>query len=154
MFGFIKKIFGGIVGLITGLFGSKKNSKKKGGFFMELEEGEKDKSKNSSQPALAAKTEAKAEEAKAALSQATKEVKAAPAKTAKQAKAALSNNAKAESPKPEPVAVAPAPSKPQPQAATTFAPNYLIAPSTGSSRRRPGPSLKEFQTMARQLKSS
>jgi hypothetical protein len=140
MLGSIKKLFGGIfgllggiVGLVTGLFGSKK----KGEFFMELDEAEKGQPENGSKPAAAAKAEAKP-----APSQSAKETK----------KAAPSPSAKAEAPKPAPVAVAP--SKPQPQAATTFAPNYLIAPSTGSSRRRPGPSLKEFQSMARQLKSS
>ncbi len=52
----------------------------------------------------------------------------------------------AAAPTPAPVAV------PKPQATGTFAPNYLIAPSTNNSRRRPGPSLSGFKDMARQVK--
>ncbi len=50
-------------------------------------------------------------------------------------------------PAPAPVAAAP-----KPQATGTFAPNYLIAPSSNNSRRRPGPSLAGFKDMARQVK--
>ncbi len=59
-------------------------------------------------------------------------------------------------PAPAPVTAAPTPAPvavaPKPQATSTFAPTYLIAPSTNNSRRRPGPSLSGFKEMARQVK--
>ncbi len=49
-------------------------------------------------------------------------------------------------------AAAPVAAAPKPAATGTFAPSYLIAPNSNSSRRRPGPSLAGFKTMASQVK--
>jgi hypothetical protein len=59
---------------------------------------------------------------------------------------------------PAPAAPAPAP---QPVAAAsngssptkTFAPDFLLTPSSSSDRRRPGPSLNRFIDMARKVNS-
>ncbi|HEY9618737.1 MAG TPA: hypothetical protein V6C78_00125 [Crinalium sp.] len=66
---------------------------------------------------------------------------------------------------PAPVAAAPTPAAPapapQPVAAAsngssptkTFAPDFLLTPSSSSDRRRPGPSLNRFIDMARKVNS-
>jgi outer membrane biosynthesis protein TonB len=52
-----------------------------------------------------------------------------------------------------PVAAAPAPvaPKPAPQPDVTFAPDYLLSLKT-FSKRRPGPSMAKFMTLAQQMK--
>ncbi|MEC4983993.1 MAG: hypothetical protein SAJ37_01005 [Oscillatoria sp. PMC 1068.18] len=153
MFGFIKKIFSGIINFITGIFGSKKE-----GFFLELNDSDK------GQSAPPKKVEApKSEPAKTeATKSEPKEAEAAKAEPKKPEPVAT----KAEPKKPEPAKAAkPEPKKPEPVAAkaskngqvetpkeTTFAPQYL-APTPSRYRRRPGPSLNTFKDMARQVKT-
>lgn len=174
MFGFIKKLFGGIFAFIGGLFGGKKSEdeastapkiKKSKGYFLELDEAGN----------AIAQAPAKLAQAPAKLVEAVKSELTPDDKKPEPVKAAL---AKAEPPKAE----APAPAKkPEPTKATseskngkvkieaqpnppapvnngkaqgdpTFAPNYLL-PTASNSRRRPGPSLDTFRDMARQVKT-
>ncbi|NEO27847.1 MAG: hypothetical protein F6K03_13395 [Kamptonema sp. SIO4C4] len=106
-------------------------------YYLELDE-----SKNKSP-----QTEDKQPQAKA---QPAPDAKSEPAKTE-----AKPEPAKTEA-KPEPVTApaAPAPAasqpKPEPQPDVTFAPDYLLYTKT-YAKRRPGPSLDSFRSMARQM---
>ncbi|TAE61664.1 MAG: hypothetical protein EAZ76_10985 [Nostocales cyanobacterium] len=125
MFGFIKKLIGGIFGFLGGLFG------KKNEFYLELKE-------EAGETAAAPAPAPKAEPATVTTAEPVKAEKAQPAKVEK-----------AKPAKPEPVKAAKA--EPAPAAETTFAPKYLL--STGSSsRRRPGANMNSFLDMARQVK--
>ncbi|MBW4577569.1 MAG: hypothetical protein KME08_20235 [Aphanothece sp. CMT-3BRIN-NPC111] len=182
MFGFIKNLFNGILGFITGLFGPKQSqdkqsslpkAKKGGGYFMQLDESEDSKptatsqaaksnsaaeAKKSEQPASQSAAEAKKSEQPAAEAkkpeQPTPEAKKPePAKAP--ARAATAEPAKKEAaaePK-KPEPVAANNGKVQPQKTSTFAPDYLIQTSSSTSRRRPGPSMDMFRDMARQVKT-
>ncbi len=161
MFGFIKKLFGGITAFLGGLFGGKKSqadasapqAKKSKGYFLELDETGSAKSATEAKKPEPAKAEAKApaaqaEPAKASVATATLEKpKAEPAKASENGKV---NQIKVEA-QPNPPAAANN-GRVEPQAGTTFAPTYLI-PTPTNSRRRPGPSMDTFRDMARQVKT-
>jgi hypothetical protein len=128
--GLIKLIFGIIGGLfqaIAGLVGLGKKSE----FYMELPKAEQ----------LTVSTEVKPTPTVVPQATATEQAPAiAPA-------AALSIAL----PNPTPAAAKPAPTAP---AVPSFAANYLTNPgATPASRRRPGPSLSPFLTMAKQVKA-
>lgn len=143
MFGFIKKLFSGILGFFTSLFGGilglltkpfrGKNPKGKE-YFLEL---------NESQDGQPAATD-----------------KAAPSKPVKEEKKpepAQAKSASPKAPKPEkktqPVAAGnPKSGQAEPQTEQTFAPKYLM-PSTNAYRRRPGPNMTMFRNMAREVKT-
>lgn len=171
MFGFIKKLFGGILAFL-GLNKSGKDQasapkiKKGGGYYMELDEAQVAAQKgNGSKATPAPKTEsapkaapvaAKAEAAKA------EPAKAEPAKVepAKVAVAPKPEPAKVEAAKAQP-APAPkaAPAKPAVSTASTngkstFAPDYLLSLASTNGRRRPGANMNSFLDMARQVKPS
>lgn len=169
MFGFIKKLFGGIFGFFGGLFGSKKSQdnqsgapkpRKASGYYLQLDEAEENQpvatpQKASSQPAAQEKKPEPASSAATATAAPAQPAKVEPAK----AEAKKPEPAKAEAKKPE-AASSPAPAAstngkvPQPQAEQTFAPKYLNpASATSNTRRRPGPSLNNFLDMARQVKT-
>ncbi len=123
--------------------------KKNDGFYLQLEDSDAtskpvEKAPAKPAPAAAPKAEPTATADTAAAPKAQTEDKAA--KTEKK------SVKKAEAPKaaeaPAPVA-APAPVVP---AATTFAPDYLIKPSSRSTRRMPGANMNGFLDMARQAK--
>lgn len=174
MFGFIKKLFGGIFAFLGGLLGGKKaqadtestpqiapKAKKSNGYYLELDETGTTKAEPAK--AVAAVVAAAAEPVKAAVTKveavaaepvkaAVAAVEAAPAKKLKAAKAKAPAN-ESENGKVQIEAQA------NPPAATngksdqsTFAPNYLM-PTASNSRRRPGPSLNMFRDMARQVKT-
>jgi outer membrane biosynthesis protein TonB len=122
MFGFIKKLLGGIFGFLGGLFGLNKKSD----YYLDL--GETD----SSSPAPAKAEPAKAEKAKA-----------------EPAKAEKAKPAPAPAPKPQP-AKAPAAPKSEPQPVGGFATEYLV-PTASTPRRRPGANMSSFLEMANQM---
>ncbi len=165
MFGFIKKLFGGIFSFLGGLVGGGKKAKaqdepspalkpKKGkGYFLELDEA------SGSQP----------------VTQAPKPepVKAQPDNNVSKPEPAKGAVVTLERPKaedPNPVTEVPSPNgkvkieaqpnppapavngKVDPQTEQTFAPKYLIS-TTSRGRRRPGPSMDMFRDMARQVKT-
>jgi hypothetical protein len=132
MFGFIKKLLGGIFGFLGGLFGLNKKSD----YYLDL--GETD----SSSPAPAKAEPAKAEKAKAEPAKAEK-AKAEPAKAEK------AKPAPAPAPKPQP-AKAPAAPKSEPQPVGGFATEYLV-PTASTPRRRPGANMSSFLEMANQM---
>lgn len=160
MFGFIKKLFGGILAFLGGLFGSKKSqadestapkTRKRSGYYLELDP-------NQATPSENGKTTAKAEPAKAEVAspKPSEPAKAAPAATASAAKAKPAPAPEKPAPAPEPVTAAVAatpapPAKPQPQAPKTFA-TELLSLSTTNGRRRPGANMNSFLDMARQVK--
>jgi len=190
MIGFIKNLISSVLSFLVGLFGGKKSqedkqnkslsaekpsanakTRKRNGYFMELDEAEEIKSGNGNQPAKAEEADAKAQPAKAESAKPNKaDAKSQPAKaeSAKPNKAdAKSQPAKesakevelvqtAQGVKAEPVKKekAAASANGQTSTETTFAPKYL-APSAASSngRRRPGPSMNNFLDMARQVKA-
>ncbi|WP_448561273.1 hypothetical protein [Trichothermofontia sp.] len=146
MFGFIKKLFSGIFGFLGSLFGGKKS--KDSGYFLEFEEAQ-------STGSASAKLEGAAPKAADAL--------AAPAAAAATPVVAAATGqpetptAPTPAPVVPPVAVMPKPTpvvaaKPAvPAGPATFAPQYL-APKPSNSRRRPGPSLSPYLTMAKQMR--
>jgi hypothetical protein len=190
MIGFIKNLISSVLSFLVGLFGGKKSqedkqnkslsaekpsanakTRKRNGYFMELDEAEEIKSGNGNQPAKAEEADAKAQPAKAESAKPNKaDAKAQPAKaeSAKPNKAdAKAQPAKESAKEVELVQTAQGvkaePAKKEKAAAsangqtsteTTFAPKYL-APSAASSngRRRPGPSMNNFLDMARQVKT-
>lgn len=153
MFGLIKNLFSGIAAFFSGLFSSKKSEdqssiapkpKKKGGFYLQLDESEDKPSAVASQPAkppsaveakpqpAASKSEGKTQEPiRVELIQTATSVKAVPA-----APPAESINGKGQTP-----------------TETTFAPKYLNPISTSNSRRRPGANMNHFLDLARQVKT-
>ena len=136
--GLIKSIFGAIFGLLGGIFktiGGLVGLGKKSEFFMELDEADSTPAVTPSAPAPVAKAEAAPPSAEPAAKATAQEKKAkAPAKPA---------------PAPAPVAAA-VPAEPVP---TAFASNYLTTVGISQPRRRrPGPSLSPFLTMAKQVK--
>ena len=167
MFGFIKKLFGGIFAFIGGIFGGKKSEgeastapkiKKSKGYFLELDEAGNAIAQAPAKLVEAVKSELtsddkKPEPVKAAVAKAEppKAEAPAPAKKSEPAKATSeSKNGK--------VKIEAQPNPPAPvnngkaQGDPTFAPNYLL-PTASNSRRRPGPSLDTFRDMARQVKT-
>lgn len=143
MFGFIKKLFGGLFSFLGGLFGGKKS--KDSGYFLEFEEA---------QGTGSAPTKPEGATPKAAETPTAPE---APAPVAAAATGQPEVPAAAPVPAAKPAAVAPKPTpvvaaKPAvPAGPTTFAPQYL-APKATNSRRRPGPSLSSYLTMAKQMR--
>lgn len=145
MFGFIKKLFGGIFGFLGSLFGGKKS--KDSGYFLEFEEAQGTGSATGKPEGAAPK--AKVTEAPAAES---------PAPAAAVAATGTPEAPAAPAAKPAVAAAPPAPAKPVappkpavPAGPATFAPQYL-APKATNSRRRPGPSLSPYLSMAKQMR--
>lgn len=181
MFGFIKKLFGGIFAFLGGLIGGKAKGeasdtpevapkakiKKSKGYYLELDEtGNTKLDVTALTPALAksavAVVEKLPEPIKAAVTAEapTKAEAATVAKTAAPAPEKKLKKAKTKAPAAEAengkVKIE---AQPNPPAETngkadqaTFAPNYLM-PTTTSSRRRPGPNMNTFLDMARQAKT-
>lgn len=183
LFNGILSFFGGILKFFTGLVGSKDakggaleapKTRKGSGYFLELDEAQGNKSAaNSSAQTETAKPE-KPESAKAAQATATKSqpakaesTQAEPAKATATATATKSKPAQAEPTKvpeakgdtqlvqtAEGVKVEKADTKkPGPVDTKTFAPNFLLSPSSQNGRRRPGPNMNYFLDMARQVKT-
>lgn len=155
MFGFIKKLFGGIFTFLGGLFSGKKSqdaqlgapkARKASGYYMQIEEAEDNQQaapqKPSSQPVAEAK---KPEPAKAEAT-----ANAAPAQPAKAEPVAA---AKTPEPTPAPATAATNGKVPQTPSDVTFAPKYLNPVTSSNSRRRPGPSLNNYLDMARQVRT-
>jgi len=181
MFGFIKKLFGGIAAFFGGLFSSEEKSEdnkaiapkagKKSGYYMELEESKDSNEQKKAEPVKAQQSQDKKPEP--AKTQQSQEKKPEPAKVE-------ASTAKKDSPKPEKkseekteaAAIAQRPKVELVQTAkgveavpattngkvpssneTTFAPKYLNPVTSSQSRRRPGPSMSNFMDMARQVKT-
>jgi hypothetical protein len=154
--GVIKQLIGGLFaflgGFLKGLL-SLVGIGKKSEYFLEYEDANAKSATNLPTSSTPAKLEsAKAEPSKAEPVKATtSQAKPAPTKSVK----AESLNGKTPTatvetaPAPQPVAVA---SKPESE--QTFAPNFLITPSSNNGRRRPGPSLNRFMDMAKQVRPS
>ncbi len=172
MFGFIKKLFGGITAFLGGIFGGKKSqgdtssapkAKKGKGYFMELDDAD----------SLKSQVEAKIPEpVKAAVGTVKGAIgagdapKAEPKPEAKKPEPVKATAKKSEAPKQEvpsknetvkvqAQANPPAPAtngKVESQDELTFAPKYLM-PTASNGRRRPGPSMNTFRDMARQVKT-
>ncbi|HEY9651611.1 MAG TPA: hypothetical protein V6C95_13170 [Coleofasciculaceae cyanobacterium] len=169
MFGFIKKLFGGVFAFLGGLFGGKKSKdseasapkakKSKGGFYLELDDtgNVKSETAEAKKPESAKLKLATAEPPKA---EAPAPAPAAPAPVPVAAPAATTPADANLNGRVETVVVEQRPSQPvaatngkaPAQAESTCAPQYLTPVSTGS-RRRPGPSLDTFRNMARQVKT-
>jgi hypothetical protein len=167
MFGFIKKLFGGIFAFIGGLFGGKKSGdnastapkiKKSKGYFLELDEAGNAIAQAPAKLVEAVKSELtsddkKPEPVKAALAKAEPPKAEAPAPAKKPEPAKATSESKNGKVKIEAQPNPPAPvNNGKAQGDPTFAPNYLL-PTASNSRRRPGPSLDTFRDMARQVKT-
>ena len=133
-------------------------TRKRSGYFMELDETEDVKAVNGNQPPKEV-TAAKTPEPVAVEPTSSKPAKTAPAKTAETVKnvpapkielVQTAEGVKAELAKP--VSSSAGNTNGQKPTETTFAPKYL-APTTTSKRRRPGPNMNTFLDMARQVKS-
>ena len=130
-------------------------SRKRSGYFMELDETE-EVPNNGSQPAKL-EPAVKSPVAKSEPAVKTPAVKSEPAKTPEpQAPQApqielvqTTKGLKAEPVKPAPATSA----NGQNQTETTFAPKYLNPSLSSSRRRRPGPNMNNFLDMARQVKN-
>jgi hypothetical protein len=125
--------------------------KKNDGFYIQLEDADAKstpatKAPTKSEPA-ATVTATKAAEPAVAVPAAIVDTK--PAKVdAKSAKTEKKSAKKVETPK---VEAAPAPVAAPAPAITNFATDYLIKPSSNSSRRRPGANMRQFMDLARQM---
>ncbi len=132
------------------MFFKKLFAKKNDGFYLQVED---DKATPEQEPKAKAKAEPVTVAAPAAVASPTATpAAAAETKADKKAdkKASKKSAKKAEAPN---ALDAPAPVAPAPVAtATTFAPEYLIKPSSISSRRMPGANMNGFLDMARQAK--
>ncbi|NET73387.1 MAG: hypothetical protein F6K62_21360 [Sphaerospermopsis sp. SIO1G2] len=126
MFGFIKKLIGGIFGFLGGLFG------KKDEYFLELKDEVEETTP--AEPAPATKVEP------------AKPVAATKVETAEPVAATKVEPAKATKAK----VAEPTPAEPTKE--TTFAPKYLI-PQATNVRRRPGANMNSFLDMASQVKA-
>lgn len=160
MFGFIKKLFGGIFAFIGGLFGGKKSqdgdtgaapkAKKADGYYLQLDETGNTKAEEAVE-----KVKSAAVSAATAIAEPVKATLAAPEKQPKPATATMataeSQNGKVTI-EAQPNPPASTNGKVDPDAERTFAPNYL-SQTVNSSRRRPGPSMAMFRDMARQVKT-
>ncbi|MBD2004989.1 MULTISPECIES: hypothetical protein [Cyanophyceae] len=180
MFGFIKKLFGGIAAFFGGLFTSEKSEDnkaiapkagKKSGYYMEFDESKDSNEQKKAEPVKAQQSQEKKPEP--AKTQQSQQKKPEPAKVA-------ASTAKKDSPKSdnkseekaEAAAIAQRPKVELVQTAkgveavpattngkvpssndTTFAPKYLNPVTSSKSRRRPGPSMSNFMDMARQVKT-
>lgn len=172
MFGFIKKLFGGIFAFISGLIGGKKSedgealaapkAKKSNGYYLELDETGNTKAEEAVKKAKPAKAESQAQAGKpepvekaVAVAEAVKAKLAAPEKQPKTEKVKVATaepqNGKVTI-EAQPNPPAPNNGKVDPESERTFAPNYLLQ-TVNSSRRRPGPSMAMFRDMARQVKN-
>ncbi|NJM73531.1 MAG: hypothetical protein HC862_27305 [Scytonema sp. RU_4_4] len=179
MIGFIKNLINGIVSFFTGLF-----SKKKDGYYIQLDEAAEATKQAAKQATSKAKEVADSVASKAqevvepAVSKAQEVVEPAVSKAQKAvepvtAKAATKNGTKdaaaavkpkaakvelvqtANGVKPEPAQPEKAKAVIQKQPAeTTFAPKYLAVPDTSNGRRRPGANMSSFLDMARQVKTT
>lgn len=131
MFGFIKKLFGGIFSFLGGLFGSKKS-----GYYMELEESKGSAPAAKPPAAQVQKLESvptqKPEPAKVSKSQATKK------------------KAEPKAPAPAPAIAASEPAKPAPAPA----PKREATPVMVTPRRRPGANMTSYLDMARNMQTS
>ncbi len=151
-----KSLFGGILGFLGGLLGgnkdkaaAKKGKKGKDGFFMEADEASMEEIPAAA-PVMAAAVEEAAPAVKAAKGKKDKTaVKAAPAKAAAASPRMMT---------PEELIVAAVQPKPvEAMASATaggtagFATQYMV-PTLTSGRRSPGPSLKGFKTMAKEIR--
>lgn len=166
MFGFIKKLFGGILAFL-GFNKSGKDqasapkTKKGGGYYLELDEAQVAAQKgNGSKATPAPKTESAPKAAPVAATAEPAKAEPAKAEPAKVAVAPKPEPAKVEAAKAEP-APAPkaAPAKPAVSTASTngkstFAPDYLLSLASTNGRRRPGANMNSFLNMARQVKPS
>jgi hypothetical protein len=174
MFGFIKKLFGGIFAFLGGLIGGKKaqgeasdtpkiepkaKAKKSNGYYLELDETGNTKLevtalKSEAVKAVVAVAEKKPEPIAvvASADSPAKVEAAAPEKKLKTAKAKAPAEAENGKVKVEAQANPPAETNGKASEQVTFAPNYLM-PTTSSSRRRPGPNMNTFLDMARQAKT-
>ncbi len=139
--GLIKKIFGGIFGLIGGIFGSIAKVfgiGKQGDFYMELDDA--------AAPAAASSAPVKAESAPAPVKVVNSDESAQPAAAPAQEQIPTAP-AQAKS---EPVPAAPA--KVEMPEIANFATDYLINPRINRSpRRRPGPSMSPFKDMVKEM---
>lgn len=170
MFGFIKKLFGGIFAFLGGLIGGKAKgdksstpeiapkAKKGKGYFLELDETGNTISEVKSK-LEAVKTEVLNSEpvqaVASAVAVAPKKLEAAAPKKAEKpepAKASTESAAQNGKVKIEAQANPPAATNGKASEKVTFAPNYLL-PTASNSRRRPGPSMNMFRDMARQVKT-
>lgn len=142
MFGFIKKIFGGIFSFLGGLFGSKKSE-----YFLELEDSKSESAAKAQagkpEPAKVEKTAPAPAAAKAEPAIATKTT--TEKKTAEKAPAAAAYSGKA-------IAKEDLQQK-APQAVGGFATSYLV-PTPNTPRRRPGANMGSFLDMARNVQTS
>jgi len=128
-------------------------TRKRSGYFMELDESEEMKpvEANQSVNGAAAKTP-QPTAAKSAKEESAKTPEATA--TAQSAKVELVQTAKGVTAVPAKREKAPlASANGQTPTETTFAPKYLAPTSTSNSRRRPGPSMNPFLDMARQVKN-
>ena len=135
MFGFIKKLFGGIFSFFGGLFGSKKS-----GYYMELEESKGSTPAAKPEAAPVQKLEPlpteKPEAAKVTKSKTTKK------------KAEPKPAAPAPAPAPAVAIAASEPAKPAP------APKQEATPVMVTPRRRPGANMNSYLDMARNMQTS
>lgn len=143
MFGFIKKLFGGLFGFLGGLFRRKKS--KDSGYFLEFEEAQG----TGSTTGKPEKATAKVPETPTADAPAPAAVAATGTPEAPAAPAAVKPAATTAPPPPAKPAAPPKPAVPAGPA--TFAPQYLV-PKATNSRRRPGPSLSPYLSMAKQMR--
>jgi hypothetical protein len=139
--GLIKNIFGAIFGIVGsllkavfGIFGLGKKSE----FYLEADEADSGSTSSAEPKAV---TQQQPEAPSAQESTPTDKAAPAPAAATPEAPAAIAA-APSSAPKPEPA----------PEPVGNFATDYLIAPSSVSGRRRPGPSLSPFKDLAKGMK--
>jgi hypothetical protein len=147
-----KSLLGGILGFFGGLVGGKKGKKDKDGFYMVADDASMEELPAAA-PVMAAAVSAAAvsaaPEAKAGKGKKDKAVKAAPMQAAAKVARVMT---------PEELIVAAVQAKPVDATAVAaaggtagFATQYLV-PTLTSGRRSPGPSLKMFKTMAKEIR--
>ncbi|MGJ3244694.1 MAG: hypothetical protein ACFE0I_01290 [Elainellaceae cyanobacterium] len=155
--GLIKKLLGGIFGLIKGIFGflgGLLGIGKSSEYFLELDNSQDEPKSNTdannngvaSQKKSATRATAPAQ-AKPAQSEAQPTVPSAKTSTSQPSPSKAQPKAQ-----PKPAQVAASSSKPEPEM-KTFAPDFMLSLSTKNGRRRPGPSMNPFLDMAKDMKS-
>ncbi len=135
--------------------------KKNDGFYLQLEDDNNTPKPAAKAPAQPPASTPKAAPAPAVATPAPAPVAATPAPAAATSDTAAKKSVKksvkkteaepkvAQTPAPAPLPAAPAPAAP---AITNFSTDYLIKPSSMSSRRRPGANMNSYLDMARQAK--